>query len=98
MSIFRPDTDLDWPRVSASCDFASPLRFEDEIDVAVTIASLGRRSIQYAFTISVGDRVAGTGRVTSVCVRKGAKPLKAVEIPEEVAQRLRAALVRGERG
>lgn len=92
MSIFTADGDLDWPRVSATCDYASPLRFEDDIEVTVEIASLGRRSIQYAFTIRVGDRVAGSGRITSVCVRKGAVPLKAIDVPDEIATRLRAAL------
>jgi acyl-CoA thioester hydrolase len=92
MSIFRPEGDLDWPRVSAACEYANPLHFEDDIEVTVEIASLGRRSIQYAFTIRAGGRVAGTGKITSVCVRKGASPLKAIDVPEEVAARLRAAL------
>src|SRR2546421_12927081 len=47
---------LDWegqaigfPRVSATCDYVSPARFEDLLDVSVSIDRVGAKSVTYAF-------------------------------------------------
>lgn len=81
-----------WPRVSAYCDYRHPLRFEDEIDVTVR-AGFGRRRIKYGFVISRGDVTAATGVMTSVCTRMNATgTMQTVEIPDEIVERLRAAL------
>lgn len=83
---------LHWPRVSASCDYAKPLLFEDEIIVKVR-AGFGRSRIQYGFEISRTDTVAATGSMTSVCTQTGAGGmLKPVEIPQDVVERLRSVL------
>ena len=37
------------PRVAASCDFENPVRFEDVVEIGVSVAKLGRTSITYAF-------------------------------------------------
>src|ERR671925_497130 len=50
MSIASVENSTGWPRISAAFEFRSPLHFEDEFDVTVRIASLTRRTIQYAFT------------------------------------------------
>src|SRR5438309_1139395 len=55
---------LDWegqaigfPRVSASCDYVSPARFEDVLDVAVSIERIGAKSVTYAFEFTRGGAV-----------------------------------------
>jgi acyl-CoA thioester hydrolase len=80
-----------WPRVSASFDYKSPLRFEDEFDVVVQIAETTRRSIRYAFTITLGNALVGTGTMTAVCTMKEDGRLRAVDLPADVIVRLRAA-------
>jgi YbgC/YbaW family acyl-CoA thioester hydrolase len=80
-----------WPRVSASFDYKSPLRFEDEFDVVVQIADTTRRSIRYAFTITLGNALVGTGTMTAVCTMKEDGHLRAVDLPQDVIVRLRAA-------
>ena len=40
---------LGFPRVSASCDYLWPVRFEDLLEVAVRLERLGRKSVTYAF-------------------------------------------------
>jgi YbgC/YbaW family acyl-CoA thioester hydrolase len=80
-----------WPRVAAAFDYKSPLRFEDEFDVAVRIAEITRRSIRYAFTVTREDTLVGTGTMTAVCTRKEGGQLRAVDLPSEVIARLRAA-------
>jgi acyl-CoA thioester hydrolase len=84
-----------WPRVSASFDYKSPLRFEDEFDVVVQIAETTRRSIRYAFTITLGNALVGTGTMTAVCTMKESGHLRAVDLPADVIARLRAAAAAG---
>src|SRR6266498_4828431 len=67
---------LDWegqaigfPRVSASCDYIQPARFEDVLDVAVMIDRIGTKSVTYAFEFSRGGVKIASGKVTSVCCR-----------------------------
>jgi 4-hydroxybenzoyl-CoA thioesterase/acyl-CoA thioester hydrolase len=83
--------DLHWPRVSAACDYKQPLRFEDEIDVAVR-AAFGRRRMQYAFTVLRAGTAICSGAMTSVCARLDGSALKPIDIPADVVERLRRAL------
>jgi acyl-CoA thioester hydrolase len=80
-----------WPRVSASFDYRSPLRFEDEFEVAVRIGAVTRRSLQYEFTVTRGDVLVGTGSLTAVSTAKEDGRLRAVDIPQEMIARLRSA-------
>src|SRR5437660_555617 len=72
---------LDWegqtigfPRVSASCDYLSPARFEEVLDVTVTIDRIGTKSVTYAFEFSRAGIVIARGKVTSVCCRVDGDP------------------------
>jgi acyl-CoA thioester hydrolase len=80
---------LGFPRVAASCDFVSPARFEDLLDVAVTIERLGNKSVTYAFEFTRGSDVIARGKVTSACclVDKDHQ-LRAIDIPATYRQRL----------
>jgi YbgC/YbaW family acyl-CoA thioester hydrolase len=82
-----------WARVAAAFDFKSPLRFEDECDIFVEIAEVGRRTVRYAFTFRLGDRLVGTGTMTTVPVNKAADgTLTSYSVPDDVVQRLRSQL------
>jgi len=90
---------LKWPRVSAAFDFKRPLRFEDEFEVHVGIATVTTRSIQYNHSIMRGDLTVGVGTVTAACVQLGADHvLRAVEIPADIIERLRAVITDSDQG
>src|SRR5438067_10915124 len=40
---------LSFPRVAASCDYLKPARFEDVLEIVVTLRRLGSRSVTYGF-------------------------------------------------
>jgi YbgC/YbaW family acyl-CoA thioester hydrolase len=93
MTIATPGETIGWPRVAASFDFKAPLHFEDEFDVTVEIAGVARRTIEYGFTILLGSRTIGRGTMASACVRKApGEPMKSIDIPADVIDRLRAVL------
>jgi len=60
---------IGFPRVSASCDYISPARFEDLLDVAVSIERVGTKSVTYGFDFTLDEVVIARGKVTSCCVR-----------------------------
>ncbi len=81
--------ELGFPRVSASCDYLKPARFEDVLDVAVRVEQVGRKSVTYAFAFSKAGEPVATGRISTVCCRvlEGHK-LESVEIPPGVRAKL----------
>jgi acyl-CoA thioester hydrolase len=80
---------IGFPRVSASCDYVKPARFEDLLDVVVRIDRIGKKSVTYAFEFSrVGELIA-RGKVTSVCCLVGNhNQIEAIEIPADYRARL----------
>lgn len=79
-----------FPRVSASCDYTKPARFEDVLTVAVTLEKLGAKSVSYRFDFSnqSGESLA-IGRITSVfCRSDGPDRLESVEMPPAIREKL----------
>jgi acyl-CoA thioester hydrolase len=60
---------IGFPRVGASCDYVSPARFQDLIDIELSIERLGDKSVTYAFEFFCGGKKLAAGKVTSVCCR-----------------------------
>jgi YbgC/YbaW family acyl-CoA thioester hydrolase len=80
-----------WPRVSATFDYKSPLRFDDEFDIAVRIGNVTRRSFRYDFTFTRGGDLVGNGFIVAVCSSKEGGRLHAVDVPQEMIARLKSA-------
>ena len=79
---------LGWPRRSATCDYRSPARLGDVLEIHVRIVRKGRSSMSYAFDFTCGGRLVARGRLASVCcVLDGGRP-RPVAIPETLAARL----------
>jgi acyl-CoA thioester hydrolase len=80
---------LGFPRVSASCDFMKPARFEDEIEVYISVEQVGTKSVTYSHEFRRGADVLAKGRVTAVCIRVGTEQkLESIEIPAEIRAKL----------
>ncbi len=95
LSIAPADSDLGFPRVSASIDFLAPLHFEDEFEVWIRVEAISRRSIRYRSTVSCKGTTVATGTVTAACVRKLPRPMRAVDLPEDVLSRIAVASASG---
>jgi len=85
---------LSFPRVAASCDYRSPARSEDILDVAVSLTRIGNKSLHYQFDFSCDDREVASGKITSVCCRvEPGQPMQSVAIPAEIKEQLSRYLV-----
>jgi acyl-CoA thioester hydrolase len=78
---------IGWPRVGASCDYKSPARFGDELDLEVSVLALGTSSVTFGVRFLRGEKLLAEGRMTSVCCRL-APEVKPVPIPAALAGQL----------
>jgi acyl-CoA thioester hydrolase len=83
---------VSWPRVSATCEYFAPLRFEDEVGIALRITHVGNKSLSYEVEFHRGgDRVA-TGEITAICCAAGPNgAFRSMNIPEVLRVPLTAA-------
>jgi acyl-CoA thioester hydrolase len=80
---------LGFPRVAATCDYLSPARFEDVLDVTVVPVNIGTKSVTYAFEFTRAGAAIAKGRVTSVCCRVlGECKWESIAIPASYRARL----------
>jgi acyl-CoA thioesterase FadM len=80
---------IGFPRVSATCDYAQAARFDDVIDIAVTVERIGEKSVTYQFEFRRDGAVLAHGKMTSVCCRFAAEhKLEAMPIPATLRARL----------
>lgn len=85
------DKDISFPRVQASCEYKSPAKCEDVLDIEVNVVRLGRSSVTYEFLFSHDSRDVARGEITCACcqIRPG-EPMKAIALPDDLSQKLRA--------
>ena len=79
---------VSWPRVSAHCDFKSPARFEDLVDIEVSVQRIGNKSVTYHFALACEQRAIATGTMTAACCFVGKEGIKSVPVPEDVVEKL----------
>lgn len=81
-----------FPRVEAFCQYKKPARFNDLLEVELTIEELKEKSVKYGFRIS--DKETGTlvadGYVVVVAADK--QTGRSTQIPMEIAEKLRSFL------
>ena len=59
---------IGWPKVSVACDYRSPARYGDTLDIHLSVKKISRRTITYEFVFTRGDTEIARGRTTSACV------------------------------
>ena len=84
-----------WPRVHAECDYKSPLRFEDQVEVELEITEIRSKAVLFGFRFlrSGTSEPAATGKITAVCVshERARGQMRAIEIPPHITAKLVAA-------
>jgi len=94
LSIARHDAVVGFPRVAASLEYKRPLRFEDEFDVHLLVAEKTGKTLRYEAVLRKDGEIVATGSLTVICVRsRPGEPVRATEIPPEIAERFEVAPV-----
>ena len=83
-----------FPRVHVDCDYKRPLRFEEEVEVLVTLERIGSRSLTYKFEFYRADEARdfiASGSISAACVTRDpeTKEYRSVSLPAEFLTRLK---------
>ena len=70
------------PRVAVQATFARPLRFNDPVEVALEVTSVGRTSVEYRVAIESEGGTAAQGSVKSCLIDRGSG--RAIPWPDDV--------------
>jgi 4-hydroxybenzoyl-CoA thioesterase/acyl-CoA thioester hydrolase len=74
---------IGWPRVHATCEYRSPARFGDVLDIAVRVERRGRTSMTYGFEFTCDGREIAHGSMVSVCCELApGREVRPIPIPE----------------
>ena len=92
LSVDAVGSEIGWPRVAASFEYHRPLRFEDEFDVHIRVVAIGAKTIRYLCSLEKDGVRLASGALTIACVRRRRdEPIKAIEIPPEIASRFQVS-------
>jgi YbgC/YbaW family acyl-CoA thioester hydrolase len=79
---------IGWPRVSAKCDFLKPARFEDLIEVELTLARMGEKALTYSFDFRLGGDVIARGELTTCCCLVDSESIRSIPLPADIRAKL----------
>jgi 4-hydroxybenzoyl-CoA thioesterase/acyl-CoA thioester hydrolase len=80
---------VSFPRVASRCDYQRAVKFEDVLDIEVTVVRLGKKSVTYEFHFSHDGRPVASGQTTTVCCRlRGDREPESIAIPAFVSEKL----------
>jgi YbgC/YbaW family acyl-CoA thioester hydrolase len=88
LSIAAPGHEVGFPRVSATCDYHRPLRFEDEFDIVIRVAAITEKTIRYACEMTRdGTRMASGSIIVASVMKQADGSLKSVPLPPDIVTR-----------
>jgi len=80
---------IGFPRVSAGCDYLSPVTFQDVMDIELSIERIGTKSISYHFAFTKETIPVASATLVTCCVGKSAdRKMAGIPIPETFKARL----------
>ncbi|MEM3566392.1 MAG: thioesterase family protein [Candidatus Bathyarchaeia archaeon] len=82
--------DIIMPRVEAFCQFKKPAKFNDLLEIELTVEELKEKAVKYRFKIYNKEtaELLANGYLVAVAVNR--HTLKATQIPKDVVEKLKA--------
>ncbi len=83
---------ISWPRLAASCEYLNPAKFEDELNIHLTVRRKGTKSLTYQFVFTKGDAEIARGKLSAACcICNPGEKVRAIPIPDFIADRIEEA-------
>jgi YbgC/YbaW family acyl-CoA thioester hydrolase len=83
---------IGWPRLAALCEYLSPAKFEEVLDIHLIVARKGNKSMTYEFEFRRGEILIARGQVSAACcVVSSEGKLQAIPIPDFIASQIQEA-------
>lgn len=70
VSVPATDASGGFPKVHVDCDYRSPLRYCDEVEIQMNLEKMGEKSLTWKFTLSVAGHCSAEGTLVTVYVSK----------------------------
>lgn len=84
---------ISFPRVNASCNYRRAIKFEQEVDIEVSIARIGGKSVTYSHRFQHEGETVAEGAITAVCCQfEHGTPPRSCEIPSSFRERIQPFL------
>ena len=88
---------IGWPRLEASCEYLSPVRFEEVLAIRQGVVRKGTKSMTYGFEFSRDGTVIARGKLRTVCcVCNPGEQIRSMSIPDFIADQIQEASSEGE--
>jgi len=84
------ESQISWPRVATSCEYLSPARFEDEIELSLAVARVGNRSVSFEIEFRRQQERFALGKTTAVCCGMKDGRFEPISIPAHLRTVLEA--------
>lgn len=80
---------VSWPRITVSCEYLAPLRFEDEVLLHFQLVSLSEKSMTHEVLFYLNGKRVARGRAKAVCCRtfEGGK-FESIPIPPDIRAKM----------
>lgn len=75
---------IGWPRVFSQCEYLAPARFEDELDVTLTVADVSKKSVTYEVAFHCNGKAVALGKTRAVCCMVGLDGFAPIAIPSDL--------------
>ena len=72
--------EISWPRAATSCEYFAPVRFEDELELALKVVKVGVRSVGYEVEFRRDGHRVAVGRMAVVSCTSDAGEFKPVDV------------------
>lgn len=85
--------EVGWPRLAASCEYRSPARLGDVLDIHLAVRRKGKTAMTYGLRFSCAGRLVARGQISSICcaLDGGDRKLEPIPIPAFLADRIEEA-------
>ncbi|MBS7616965.1 acyl-CoA thioesterase [Candidatus Bathyarchaeota archaeon] len=83
------DKEIIIPRVEAFCQYRKPAKFNDLLEIELTVEEIKEKAVKYGFKIYKNEtkELLANGYVVAVATNK--QTLKATQIPKEIVEKLK---------
>lgn len=91
MSVIQPHEvgTVSWPRVTVSCEYFAPVRFEDIVELHLQLMTLGEKSLTYEVLFHKDGQKTARGRAKAVCCRTFEDGrFESITIPPDIRARM----------
>jgi acyl-CoA thioester hydrolase len=79
---------IGWPRVSASCDYSGPAKFEQELQLNLRVVRVGEKSLSFEVDFLLQGKPIALGKITSVCCALEQGAMRSIPIPAALREKL----------